>query len=82
MDRPSGFCDSQLTKTPRAKHYFYNTSCIFPNISVHFSCKSYLLHRGVYLPKKLYILVVSSIFLTISDIFFSISCIFSKISCM
>ena len=34
------------------------------------------------MPKKLYILVVSSIFFTISDIFFSISCIFPKISCM
>ena len=37
VDRPSGFCDSQLTKTPRAKYYFYNTSCIFPNFGTFFT---------------------------------------------
>ena len=63
-------------------YIIFTTQVVYFRMSVHFSRKSYFLHRGVYLPNKLYILVVSSIFFTISDIFFSISCIFPKISSM
>ena len=81
LPRVQGFRDSQLTKT-RGRSIIFTTQVVYFRILVHFSCKSYFLHRGVYLPNKLYILLVSSIFFTISDIFFSISCIFPKISCM
>ena len=66
----------------RERSIIFTTQVVYFRISVHFSRKSCLLHRSVYLPNKLYILVVSSVFFTVSDIFFSVSCIFPKISCM